>query len=285
MEASRQDFPMQMMCELHGVTRSGFYAWRKSQPSRRDQDDEALRERVRQIHADRCGFYGSPRVQGQLWLDGHSVRRRRVTKLMREAGLQGRSARLYRNSKVLQRAFYAGVPYRPESATTHQQDPVWVGDVTYLKVAGQCRYMAAVMDKHTRKIIGWSLGARRDAALTREALVQSAWSRRVSPGVAFHSDRGIEFANFGFRKQLGELGMVQSMNRLGRMNDNAHMESFFHSMQCEELYGKRFDTEQQLRSSLSSYIRFYNDRRLHLSLRYLPPTVYESRMQGASSVI
>jgi putative transposase len=114
--------------------------------------------------------------------------------------------------------------------------------------------------------------------------VQSAWSRCVSPGVVFHSDRGIEFANFEFRKQLGELGMVQSMNRPGRMNDNAHMESFFHSMKCEEVYGKKFETEQQLRSTLSSYIRFYNDRRLHSSLRYLPPTAYESRMQGASSV-
>ena len=272
------------MCELHGVTRSGFYAWLKRQPSQRAQDDRALRERVCQIHADSRGFYGSPRVVGQLRLDGRSIGRRRVARLMREAGLQGRSARLYRNSKVLQRAFYAGVPYRPESATTQGQDQVWVGDVTYLKVAGKWRYMAAVMDKHTRRIVGWSLGPRRDAALTREALVQSAWSRCVSPEVLFHSDRGIEFANFEFRKQLSDLGMVQSMNRPGRMNDNAHMESFIHSMKCEELYGKKFDTEQQLRSTLRSYIRFYNDRRLHSSLRYFPPAAYESRMEGVSSV-
>lgn len=272
------------MCDLHGVTRSGFYAWRKRQPSQRALDDQALSQRVCQIHQDSRGFYGSPRVLGQLRLDGRSVGRRRVARLMREAGLQGRSARLYRHSKVLQRAFYAAVPYLPESATTQRQDQVWVGDVTYLKVAGQWRYMAAVMDKHTRRIVGWSLGARRDAALTREALVQSAWSRCVSPGVVFHSDRGIEFANFEFRKQLSDLGMVQSMNRPGRMNDNAHMESFFHSMKCEELYGKKFDTEQQLRATLSSYIRFYNDRRLHSSLRYLPPADYESRMQGEFSV-
>lgn len=272
------------MCDLHGVTRSGFYAWRRRQPSQRDQEDEILREHVRQVHADSRGFYGSPRVTEQLRLDGRSVGKRRVARLMRQAGLRGRSARLYRHSKVLQRAFYSGVPYRPESAITKGQDQVWVGDVTYLKVAGQWRYMAAVMDKHTRRIIGWSLGPRRDAALTREALVQSAWNRCVSPGVVFHSDRGIEFANYEFRRQLGELGMVQSMNRPGRMNDNAHIESFFHSMKCEELYGKKFETEQQLRSTLSSYIRFYNDRRLHSSLRYLPPAVYESRMQGASSV-
>ena len=272
------------MCELYEVTRSGFYAWLKRRPSQRHQDDEVLMARVRQIHADSRGYYGSPRVAGELRLDGRSVGRRRVARLMRQAGLHGRSARLYRHSKVLQRAFYAGVPYLPESATTQRQDQVWVGDVTYLKVAGKWRYMAAVMDKHTRRIVGWSLGARRDSALTREALAQSASSRCVRPGVVFHSDRGIEFANYEFRKQLSDLGMVQSMNRPGRMNDNAHMESFFHSMKCEELYGKKFDTEQQLRATLRSYIRFYNDRRLHSSLRYLPPAIYERRMQGAFSV-
>jgi putative transposase len=272
------------MCELHGVTRAGFYAWCKRQPSGRKQKDAELIERVRQIHSDSRGFYGSPRVAGQLRLEGQSVSKRRVARLMRQAGLQGRSARLYRHSKVLQRAFYAGVPYLPESAATQRRDQVWVGDVTYLKVAGQWRYMAAVMDRHSRKIVGWSLGARRDAALTIQALRRSAASRRVRPGVVFHSDRGIEFANFEFRAQLQGLGMLQSMNRPGKMNDNAHMESFFHSMKCEELYGKKFDTEQQLRSTLSSYIRFYNERRLHSSLRYLPPVAYESRMQGETCV-
>ena len=273
-----------MMCELHGVTRSGFYAWCKRQPSQRHQDDQLLMERVRQVHADSRGFYGSPRVAGQLRLDGQIVGRRRVARLMRQAGLQGRSARLYRHSKVLQRAFYAGVPYLAESATTQRHDQVWVGDVTYLKVAGQWRYMAAVMDKHSRRIVGWSLSARRDAAQTKEALRRSATSRGVRPGVVFHSDRGIEFANFEFREKLSQLGMVQSMNRPGKMNDNAHMESFFHSMKGEELYGKKFDTEQQLRSTLSSYIRFYNDRRLHSALRYLPPAAYERRLQGEISV-
>jgi putative transposase len=272
------------MCELHGVTRSGFYAWSQRQPSQRQQDDQYLRERISQIHSDSRGFYGSPRVAGQLRLDGQVVGKRRVARLMRQAGLQGRSARLYRHSKVLQRAFYAGVPYRPESALTQRHDQVWVGDVTYLKVAGQWRYMAAVMDKHSRKIVGWSLSNRRDAALTTKALLRSAAHRSVRPGVVFHSDRGIEFANFEFRNQLQRLGMLQSMNRPGKMNDNAHMESFFHSMKCEELYGKTFHTEQQLRQTLSSYIRFYNEQRLHSSLQYLPPVVYERRANQETRV-
>jgi putative transposase len=272
-----------MMCTLYGVTRAGFYAWLRRHPTQREQDDAKLLEHVRRAHARSRGFYGSPRVTGQLRLDGLVVGRRRVARLMRLDGLQGRSARLYRRGKVAQRAFYAGVPYLPEMALPEAPDQVWVGDVTYLKVAGKWRYMAAVMDRHSRRIVGWSLSDRRDAALTSQALRQSA-RNRAAPGVLFHSDRGIEYAAHEFREQLARLGMLQSMNRAGKMNDNAHIESFFHSLKTEELYGKTFSTDQELRNTLSSYIGFYNQQRLHSSLRYLPPAAYEQRMAELSCV-
>jgi transposase InsO family protein len=265
------------MCELYGVTRAGFYAWQQRQPSARSKEDAQLLQQVRTAHERSRGYYGSPRITGQLRLDGHPVGRRRVARLMREAGLQGRSARLYRQPKVARRAFYAAIPYREQSAVTQAPDQVWVGDVTYLKVAGEWRYMAAVMDRHSRRIVGWSLSDRRDAALTIEALRQAARKRRAGPGVVFHSDRGIEYAATEFRQQLSRLGMLQSMNRAGKMNDNAHMESFFHSMKCEELYGKTFDNEGELRRVLSSYVAFYNRERLHSSLCYLAPAAFELR--------
>ena len=240
-----------MMCQLHGVTRGGFYAWKRRQPSERSLQDEELLERVRLVHQRSRGYYGSPRVTSQLRLDGLHIGRRRVARLMQCAGLQGRSARLYRNSKVAQRAFYASVPHRAETAGEPQgPDQVWVGDVTYLKVAGEWRYMAAVMDRHSRRIVGWSLSRRRDAALTTQALRQSARNRNPEPGLTFHSDRGVEYAAFEFRRQISSLGMLQSMNRAGKMNDNAHMESFFHSMKCEELYGKTFKDDAELRQAL-----------------------------------
>jgi putative transposase len=264
-----------MMCARFKVTRAGFYAWQKRLPSERSQQDAKLLEQVRHVHERSRGFYGSPRVAGQLRLDGVCVGRRRVARLMRLAGLQGRSARLYRNSKVLQRAFFASVPFRPDTTETQAPNQVWVGDVTYLKVAGKWRYMAVVMDRHSRRIVGWSLSHRRDAALTTQVLRQTARSRQAGPGVLFHSDRGIEYAAHQFRDQIARLGMLQSMNRPGKMNDNAHMESFFHSMKTEELYGKTFTDDHQLRQTLSSYIAFYNQQRLHSSLRYLPPAAFE----------
>jgi transposase InsO family protein len=266
-----------MMCALYGVTRSGFYAWQRRQPSERAVHDAQLLEQVRTVHARSRGYYGSPRVTGQLRLNGHHVGRRRVARLMRLAGLQGRSARLYRHSKVAQRAFYASVPHRLHDAVVQAPDQVWLGDVTYLQVAGKWRYLAAVMDRHSRRIVGWSLSKRRDVALTVQALRQSARNRSPAPGLTFHSDRGVEYAAFEFRRQLARLGMLQSMNRPGKMNDNAHMESFFHSLKTEELYGKSFDNEEELRQVLSSYITFYNQQRLHSSLRYLPPALFEQQ--------
>lgn len=266
-----------MMCAMHGVTRGGFYAWQRRQPSERAQHDARLIEQVRLVHARSRGYYGSPRVTGQLRRNGVTVGRRRVARLMRSAQLQGRSARLYRRAKVGQRAFFAAVPNQQRQVAIEAPNQVWVGDVTYLKVAGQWRYLAGVMDRHSRRIVGWSLSAKRDAALTGEALQRAVRNRQPIRGLVFHSDRGIEYAAFDYRDRLDRLGILQSMNRPGKMNDNAHMESFFHSMKAEELHGKTFIDDEQLRQALRSYIAFYNQQRLHSALRYLSPAAFEQQ--------
>jgi putative transposase len=273
-----------MMCALYGVTRGGFYAWQCRQPSERTSQDARLTERIRQVHAQSRGYYGSPRVARQLCCEGEPVGRRRVARLMRGARLQGRSARRYHRSMVRQRAFFASVPNQPRAQVTQAPNQVWVGDVTYLKVAGQWRYLAVVMDRHSRRILGWSLSARRDATLTRDALRHSVRQRQPASGLMFHSDRGIEYAAFEYRNQLARLGIMQSMNRPGKMNDNAHMESFFHSMKAEDLHGRRFDNDAQLRQALRSYIEFYNQQRLHSALRYLSPAAFERQRSLQSCV-
>ena len=109
-------------------------------------------------------------------------------------------------------------------------------------------------------------------------------SDKLPPGLMFHSDRGIEYAAFEYRNQLARLGIIQSMNRPGKMNDNAHMESFFHSMKAEDLHGRRFDNDEQLRQALHSYIDFYNQQRLHSALRYLSPVAFERQRSLQSCV-
>lgn len=273
-----------MMCAMYGVTRGGFYAWEARLPSARALGDAELTEHVSRIHRDSRGFYGSPRVAHKLRQHGVSVGRRKVARLMRLARLQGRSARLYRRSRVSQRAFFTSIANSQRAVTLEATDQIWVADVTYLRVAGKWRYLAAVMDKHSRRIIGWSLSKRRDVALTLRALRHAVRHRAPAPGCIFHTDRGIEYAAFDMRDALARHGFVQSMNRPGKMNDNAHMESFFHSMKTEALYGLTFETDAALRGELRSYMQFYNQERLHSSLDYLPPVAFEQREAQQSCV-
>lgn len=265
------------MCRQLGVTRAGFYAWQARAPSSRQREDVAITEQIRNVHASSLSTYGSPRVTHAMRLAGVAIGRRRVARLMRRARIQGRSARLYRRRRVGQKAFYKSIPNRQRHLQLQETNQVWVGDVTYLRVRRQWRYMAVVMDKYSRRLLGWSLSKRRDADLTRTALQHALRRRRPGPGLIFHTDRGIEYGAHDYRSALGRHGIVQSMNRPGQMNDNAHMESFFHSLKTEFLWGKQFDTEQELRQTLHTYLQYYNQRRLHSSLGHTAPADFERR--------
>ena len=154
-------------------------------------------------------------------------------------------------------------------------DQLWVADITYLKVLQHWCYLAVVMDRHTRRIVGWSLGPNKTTALTLRALNRAVANRQPSAGLVFHSDRGVEYAAYEFRTRLAALGIRQSMNRPGEPTDNAHMESFFHSLKSERLHGCAFATDAELRRAVRAYIAFYNQRRLHSALNYQSPVVYE----------
>jgi transposase InsO family protein len=194
---------------------------------------------------------------------------------MREAGLRARAAKLYRRIPGLH-GFFASIPNRQLDRLT-APDQVWVGDITYLKVAGTWRYLAAVMDRYSRRIIGWSLGPTRDVRLTLAALNRAVFNRRPQPGVIFHTDRGIEYAAYAFRDRLAALGFVQSMNRPGEITDNAHMESFFHSMKSDVVHGVTLTRDADLIRLLRSYIPYYNGMRLHSGIGYASPVSYEAR--------
>ena len=269
---------MSLMCRRFGVTRAGFYAWRSRRPSRRTCSDAAMTERVLAVFQEARGLYGSPRVTRELGRQGVSVGRHRVARLMRLAQVQARSARLYRKARVSQKKFYRAHPNVIRGLTTTGPDQLWVGDVTYVRVAGRWRYLAVVMDRHSRRVLGWSLGRNRDASITLRALTHAVRWRRPSAGLTFHSDRGIEYSAFHLGAELSRWGFVQSMNRPRQMNDNAHMESFFHSLKTEWLFGMTFQTDSDIRAALLDYVGFYNRQRLHSSLGYVPPAVFEAQV-------
>ena len=268
------------MCRVWGVTRAGYYAWRRRQPSAHAERDAALLEKVRRVFAAHQGHYGSPRVHGALKHAGEHVGRKRIARLMRQDRLRGSIADRYR-SRAGVKAFFTSVPNRQLTVLADAPDRVWVGDVTYLKLGRDWRYLAVVMDKHSRRILAWSLKRQRTVALTLAALRSAAQRRRPKPGLIFHSDRGIEYAAAPYRDCLADLGVVQSMNRPRSMNDNAHMESFFHTMKAELHLELRVSCDARLRRVVAGYIDYYNHRRGHTELAHHSPVAFEAVRSAA----
>jgi putative transposase len=264
------------MCALYSVTPAGYYAWRRRGESVRRRRDRELLVQTQALFARSRSTYGSPRIHRALAAVGVHVSRRRVARLMREAGLRARAVKLYRRIPALH-GFFTSIPNRQLDRVASGFDQVWVGDITYLKVAGAWRYLAVVMDRYSRRIVGWSLGATKDVRLTLAALNHAVRNRRPRPGLIFHSHRGVEYAAYAFRKRLAALGFVQSMNRPREITDNAFMESFFHSLKSDTIAGFTLTTPAELGQLLRRYIPYYNGVRLHSGIGYRSPVDYEAQ--------
>ena len=265
---------MRQMCGLYGVSPSGFYAWRNRPRSRRSLEDEALLAEIREAHAQGLQTYGSPRVHEALLQRGRRVGRRRIERLMRANGIRGCSVEQYRRTPGLDR-FFGVIGNRVYRERVTGSDPVWVSDVTYVKVNDDWPYLAVVMDRYSRRVLGWSLGPEKTAVLTHRALRQALKLRRPAPGTILHTDRGSEYVAERMQSALGKAKLVPSMNRRRRMTDNAHMESWNKTMKSDMYHRRVFRSDRQLRDSLRSYIDFYNRVRLHSSLGYQSPIAFE----------
>lgn len=269
---------MEAICRTLEVSRSGYYAWRGRRPSRRAREDEGLLETLTALHRHSRRTYGSPRMTRELRERGHRCSENRIARIMRENGLRARTTRQFR------RKSHRGEYYRAEGnllksrPAPKKPNEVWVADLTYIKTGEGWFYLAAIMDLYSRKIVGWSTDKVRDTPLALKAF-NRAWSSRGRPvGLLFHTDQGIEFLNNVFKMRLKQCGVLQSTSRRGRCHDNAHMESFFHTLKSELLKFERLATRTQARALISEYIdAFYNRERRHSGLGFLSPEQYERK--------
>jgi len=258
------------------VSRSGYYAWQARGLSERARDDIRLGARIIDIHSKSRGTYGSPRIHETLKSEGIFVGRKRVERLMRIHRLQGRVTEVTYRHVGLKRFTERGENLRLGQDEAHDINRVWVADITYLKVRGQYKYLTAIMDLYSRRIISWSLTETRTVQDTLKVLRRAVQERQPEAGLIFHTDRGIEFTGYAFRDELERHDIRPSVNRLGQCTDNGHMESFFHSLKIELIRGRTFNSLEELRYALNSYINhFYNRKRLHSGIGYYPPMEYE----------
>ena len=257
------------------MTRAGYYAWRARHERAHTVQDRTLLCQIRTLFARHHARYGSPRIHDALQTRGIAVSRRRVARLMREDGLRARAVLGYR-AKVGVHRFFDAHPNLVRRTTTVAIDRVWVGDITYLKVGPAWRYFAVVMDRCSRRILAWTLQRRRDGRVTRGVLAAALRRRQPAEGLIFHSDRGSEYLAESLRTFLAAQGVRQSACTSGP-GDNAHMESFFHSMKAEATRGRRFATDAELHTTLRDYMRYYNTTRAHSALAYRSPVDFERR--------
>lgn len=204
--------------------------------------------------------------------------KKRVERLMRNAGLKARCVRVTRRTPALKRFQQAGENVLMTLGKPTGCNQIWVGDVTYLKLNGHWQYLSTVMDVYSRRILAWSLSQHRRTELTVTTLKQALKRRGYPSGMVFHSDRGIEYLGYEFQAMLKQHNIKQSFNRAGHCTDNAIMESFYHTLKGELIRNSSYENAAALRKALFGYINgFYNSTRMHSSIYYLSPIEYERR--------
>lgn len=270
-------WPIDLMCKVLDVRRSGFYHHQKQQAVKEDDPERAeLLEWVKKIAESSDYTYGGRRMKKALNAIGYPVGRNKAKKLMNEAGVFVRYRKKYKvttNSKhkqpvfknILNRQFHALQPGQ-----------AYVSDITYVWTQEGWLYLAVVIDLYSRKIVGWSMSSRMKASLVCDALKMALWQRRPKPGLIVHSDRGIQYASHAYRTLLSIYGCLGSMSRKGNCWDNAVAESFFGRLKQERVQWRNYQSRYQAQQDILNYITmFYNSNRIHSSIGYKTPNQVE----------
>ena len=283
MKANQAHHRVATMCRALGVSASGYYAWRGRGRSKRAQRDEELRGTVRTIHNGSGGTYGAPRVHAELHRRGCRVSRKRVARLMREAGLAGVSRRRGTRTTRREPGRRAAADRVERQFQADAPDRIWVADITYVSTWTGFVYLAIVLDVFSRKVVGWAMANHLRTELVLGALNMAIGQRRPQ-GVIHHSDQGTQYTSLAFGNRCREMGVMTSTGSAGDCYDNAMAESFFATLECELLQRRSFQTQTEARMAIFAFVEgWYNTRRLHSGLGYLSPNEFERRAAAGRS--
>ncbi len=275
-EAEKAYYPIRLLCRCLEVSRSGYYAWRTRRVSARAKQDARLKVEISASHSASRRTYGSPRILRDLREDGRRVSRKRVARLMRELGLEGRRKRRFRATTDSQHRFPVAPNLLMRDFDVEAPNTAWVTDITYLATLEGWLYLVVILDLFSRRVVGYAMSERIDRELVPEALREALMHRPGARDLIHHSDRGSQYASHDYREALDQAGITCSMSRRGNCWDNAVAESFFGTLKMELLYELPLQTRSATRSAVVDYIEtFYNVRRRHSSLDYLSPVEFE----------
>jgi len=283
MKANQAVHSIPTMCRVLGVSASGYYAWQRRGASARAMKDQGLLEAIRAFHRQSRGTYGVPRIHRDLRAAGLRVGRKRVARLLKQAGLRGVSRRKWPVTTVraaharpapdlVQRGFTAAGP-----------NQLWVADITYIPTWSGTLYLAVVLDVWSRRIIGWAMATHLRTSLVVTALEMAITQRRPQ-NVIHHSDQGCQYTAIEFGRRCREANVRPSMGSVGDCYDNAMCESFFATLECELLDRVTLRTPAEARTAVFEFIEgWYNPARRHSSLDYESPLTFEQRYADRSA--
>ena len=276
----RADLPVSLCCEVLEVSRGGYYAWISRPISERRTEDLVLLSRIKAIHEKSKQTYGSPRMAVELQAEGFLCNEKRIARIMRENQIASEAVKKF---KIATTDSNHDLPVAQRIFKTEEVENVWApnqvfaGDITYIHTEEGFLFLAIFLDIFTRKIVGFAAEDHMRTELILDALGMALRSQDVKPGETIaHSDQGSQYAAQEYQEKLNLVGIVASMSRKGNCWDNAHCESFFHSLKTELVYRTSFKTREEAKQAIFQWIEiWYNRQRRHSALEYMSPVEYE----------
>ena len=275
---NRAEYSIEIMCRVLEVSRSGYYDWDRRERERRQKE---LLSEITKAHKQSRETYGSPRILRVLKSKGKNVNHKTVESLMKKNNIRAKTKRKFKQTTDSKHKLPVAPNLLDREFSPKKPNLVWVTDITYCTTEEGWMYLCTYIDLFSRKVVGWSMSSRMTADLVIDAFRMGVLRQKRAP-LMVHSDRGSQYASGAFRKELAKSRCMRSMSKKGDCWDNAVAESFFGTLKTELVQHEKYKTREEARLSIFDYIEtFYNRKRLHSHLNYLPPEEFEKSMETA----